>query len=279
MQDLKIAIAQVDQKWENKVGNLIHFEAILGDLPEVDLIVLPEMFHTAFTMNGEELAEPMDDSIALIWLINMASTKNAAIYTSFIATDGEETRLQSAELFPQPSKLYNRGVFVEPNGAIHFYDKRKTFGLAGESEIYTAGSKATIVKYKGWNINLQICYDLRFPEISRNGLGSNGSAFYDLMLYVANWPERRITHWNTLLQARAIENQCVVVGVNRVGEDANGLSYSGNSAVYSALGSTIHLSEIGKERIDCVTISAVELSETREKLPFLKDRNNRSFNS
>jgi omega-amidase len=265
MYHLTIALAQVNQVWEDKETNLGHFDRMLEHLhPETDLILLPEMFHTAFTMNGEALAETMDDSMALRWLKQTAATKEAAIYTSFICRDND--------------KLYNRGVFVEPSGTVHVYDKRKTFGLAGENEVYASGVRETIVDYKGWKINLQICYDLRFPENVRNDLNDNGKARYDLLLYVANWPDRRAEHWDTLLHARAIENQCFVAGVNRVGTDANELYYSGGSVVFNALGARKPAIDPAVEIVQTHVLSLTELQEIREKLPFLIDSDYRSFN-
>ncbi|ASS50755.1 MAG: hypothetical protein A3D31_14460 [Candidatus Fluviicola riflensis] len=263
MRDLRITLAQVDQVWEDKAANLRHFEEILASVSETDLIVLPEMFHTAFSMSGEALAETMDNSEALRWLQRMAREKNAAFYTSFIARD--------------QGKLFNRGVFVEPSGTVHIYDKRKTFGLAGENAVYTAGTSEQIVDYLGWKINLQICYDLRFPENVRNGLLEDGSARYDLLIYIANWPERRASHWKTLLKARAIENQCYVAGVNRVGTDALELSYSGDSVVHSALGEEIAQLP-ANEAIHTIGLSPKDLHEVREKLPFLSDSSYRLFN-
>ncbi len=263
MRDLRITLAQVNQAWEDKTANLRHFEQLLSTVSDTDLIVLPEMFHTAFSMNGEALAETMDNSEALSWLKRMAAEKHAAFYTSFIARDFD--------------KLHNRGVFVEPSGSVHVYDKRKTFGLAGENKVYTAGTGEQIVEYLGWKINLQICYDLRFPENIRNGLMEDGSARYDLLLYVANWPERRASHWRTLLKARAIENQCYVAGVNRVGTDALELTYSGDSVAHSALGEEI--AQLGaSEAIRTISLSLEDLRRVRETLPFLNDSSYRLFN-
>lgn len=264
MQDLTLTLVQFDQAWEDKQTNLSRLDSLLVDLPDhTNLVLIPEMFHTAFTMNGKTLAETMDDSIALSWLRKTATQHDVAIYTSFIARDGD--------------LLFNRGVFVQPDGAIHIYDKRKTFGLAGEHEVYSKGSEECIVSWKGWKINLQICYDLRFPENIRNGISEDGKPRYDLLLYVANWPERRSLHWKTLLQARAIENQCVVAGVNRVGTDANSLFYTGDSMICSALGEQIVTGEAGKSQLLTATLSFTELNETRGKLPFLIDSNYRLF--
>lgn len=264
MQDLTIALAQVNQAWEDKTTNLAHFAQVLDGLSGADLILLPEMFHTGFTMNGAALAETMDDSPALNWLREQAARKNAAIYASFIVREND--------------RLYNRGVFMEPSGERHVYDKRKTFNMAGEGEVYASGTKEQIVQYKGWKINLQICYDLRFPENVRNGIAEDGHPRYDLLLYVANWPERRVLHWDSLLRARAIENQCYVAGVNRVGTDANALAYSGGSVVYNALGTADLSFAAGEESVQKTVLSFAELQETRSKLPFLIDSDYRSFN-
>jgi omega-amidase len=257
MQDLRIALVQAQQVWEDKHANLAHFSALLAEIDQVDLILLPEMFQTGFSMNAEQLAEKMSDSESIKWLKELASKKNAAVYTSMIVSEN--------------GSFYNRGLFVEPTGTITTYDKRKTFGLAGEDLTYASGSEEKIVSYKDWNFQLQICYDLRFPEIVRNRIASNQSAAYDVILYVANWPARRNEHWKALLKARAIENQCYVVGVNRVGEDANGLSYSGDSVVVDALGA-VNFCEAGNEEVKIVTLTKENLNATRELLPFLKDR-------
>lgn len=257
MQDLRIALVQAHQVWEDKNANLAHFSGLLAETEQVDLILLPEMFQTGFSMNAEQLAEEMIDSVSIKWLKDLASKKNAAIYTSMIVREH--------------GKFFNRGLFVEPNGTITVYDKRKTFGLAGEDLTYSAGTEERIVHFKGWNLQLQICYDLRFPEIVRNRMTSNQLPAYDVILYIANWPARRNEHWKALLKARAIENQSYVVGVNRVGEDANGLSYSGDSVVVDALG-TVNFCEPGNEEVKIVTLLNENLSSTRELLPFLKDR-------
>ena len=171
----------------------------------------------------------------------------------------------------EEGKCYNRGVFVHPDGDVEIYDKRKTFGLAGEDLVYSAGKKEKIVNFKGWKIQLQICYDLRFPEICRNRINEDERPAYDLLIYVANWPERRSEHWKTLLRARGIENQCYVAGVNRVGTDGKGLSYSGDSVGVTALGETTFC-EAGLETIQLINLSKDSLNQVRSTLPFLKDR-------
>lgn len=255
MQNLNITLLQADQYWEDKARNLAHYELLLEQVDSTDLILLPEMFHTGFTMNASLLAETMDNSIGLTWLRDQAAKRQTAFYTSLIILEN--------------GHYYNRGVFVEPNGNITCYDKRKLFGMAEETNFYSGGNKEVIVTYKNWNINLQICYDLRFPENIRNN-ESEGKARYDLLLYVANWPERRITHWSALLPARAIENQCYVAGVNRVGTDNNGHHYIGESAVINMLGEKVS-NLLHTESIIQTEIDYSELTALRSKLPFLKD--------
>lgn len=257
MRDLKVTLVQADQVWENKEANFSNYLNLLKDLDQTDLIVLPEMFNTAFSMNAEELAEEFDSSESIEWLKQLAKSKNAAVYTSLM--------IQINGLF------YNRGVFVRPSGEIECYDKRKRFAMAGEDQVFSAGSKEVIVDYLGWKINLQVCYDLRFPENIRNEM-KDGKAKYDLLLYVANWPERRVLHWKSLLVARAIENQCFVVGVNRVGTDGTGLIYTGDSFGISPLGIKIGEIQQFEQKSETINLDVELLTETREKLPFLKDR-------
>lgn len=255
LQDLRVALVQADQDWENKPANLLRYARLLENV-ECDLILLPEMFHTGFTMNTA-LAEPWEASHAVQWLREMAAAKDAAIYTSLIVQEG--------------TQYYNRGVFVTSEGEVQSYDKRKTFSLAGEDRFFARGAAEKIVEYKGWKLQLQICYDLRFPELIRNRLDSNQAPAYDVLMYVANWPEKRIAHWHALLKARAIENQCVVLGVNRVGTDAHGLYYNGGSQHVNAMGEVTLLPE-GEETVQIIVMKMNELSKTREIIPFLKDR-------
>jgi omega-amidase len=256
MQDLKVTLVQTNQFWEDKETNLKHFESHLDQIDQpTDIIVLPEMFHTGFTMNAKPLAETMDGQ-GVSWLKNQAKKKDAALVASLI--------------IEEKGAFFNRMLFVTPKGEIKSYDKRKLFGLAKEDEHYSSGKDNTIVEYKGWKILLQVCYDLRFPENARNKV-VNGNYDYDAIIYVANWPEKRSLHWKALLQARAIENQCYVVGLNRVGEDANQIKYSGDSCIISPIGEVEQYSS--HEEILINDMFEVErLKETREKLPFLKDR-------
>lgn len=256
MQDLRITLVQADQVWEDKTANLTHFSELLETVEETDLIVLPEMFNTGFSMHAETLAEDAHSSPSIDWLKSMASRKQAAVYTSMMIRD--------------QGRFFNRGIFVYPDGAVTQYDKRKTFGLAGEDKVFTSGNESRIALLNGWKIQLQICYDLRFPEISLNKISGETAAF-DLLIYVANWPERRRNHWMSLLVARAIENQCYVAGVNRVGTDAQELDYSGDSMLIDSLGETCMHLRIN-EAVKTVVLSGDHLVQTRTRLPFLKDR-------
>jgi predicted amidohydrolase len=256
MQDIKISIVQFDQAWENIPANLMHIESLLERLGDTDLILLPEMFHTGFSMKTS-LAEDWNGNKALAQLLEWSNKYQAAIYTSLMVKENLQ--------------FLNRGVFVEPTNKTSIYDKRRSFGLGGEDTLFTAGTSETIVTYMGWKFNLQICYDLRFPELIRNRLDETGSAAYDILLYVANWPKKRVLHWSTLLQARAIENQCYSIGVNRVGTDGNQLEYSGNSVVFDGLGTKrIEMDDL--EAVQTITLCMPELQALRKQLPFLKDK-------
>jgi predicted amidohydrolase len=256
MQDLKVSLIQVDQCWEDVSANLTKFESLIQKQSDTDLIVLPEMFHTSFSMNTS-LAKDWEDNPIVEKLKQWSLKSQAAIYSSLMVKEQHQ--------------FYNRGVFVSPNGSVQYYDKRKSFGLGGEDRVFSQGDQEVIVDYKGWKINLQICYDLRFPELIRNRINSDGNPSYDVLIYVANWPQKRVLHWSTLLQARAIENQCFVVGVNRIGTDGNNLVYSGASAIYDGLGETKLLMN-DQENTSTVTLSYESMQNWRLNLPFLKDR-------
>jgi len=256
MSDLTISWFQGLQFWEEKEANLHYVEEHLDQLPQTDLVLLPEMFHTGFTMNTS-LADPADDSPGIALLQRLAQKHQCAFYTSLIVQE--------------EGCFYNRGCFVFSDGSMQHYDKRRLFAMAEEDKHFSAGNSPRIVNLKGWNINLQICYDLRFPEISRNRHDDQGKPLYDLCLYVANWPDRRRAHWNALLPARAIENQAYVVGVNRVGSDGKGFEYAGDSAVYNALGERVSASEAYEVDLHTVVLSRQALDDTRKNLNFLKD--------
>lgn len=256
MQDLNVSLIQADQCWEDATANLEKFESFISQLADSDLIVLPEMFHTSFSMNSS-LAEEWLENPIIEQLKHWAANHQFAIYTSMMVRENQQ--------------YFNRGVFVEPSGKVSQYNKRRSFGLGGEDKIFTEGTTETIVEFKGWKFNLQICYDLRFPELIRNRIQSNGQSAYDVLLYVANWPEKRVFHWSTLLKARAIENQCYTIGVNRVGVDGNDIVYSGASAVYSGLGATV-LEMDSQEAVQTCTLLWADIQQLRFQLPFLKDR-------
>jgi len=256
---LKIALVQTDLVWESPEQNKINLsEKIDAISEEVNLIILPEMFSTGFTMNPYNFAETMDGQF-ILWLKSIAKTKNTAITGSLIIKENDN--------------YYNRLVFVFPpdgqrDGEIQTYDKKHTFTFAGEDKVFTAGNKKLIVDYNGWKICPLICYDLRFPVWARNVEN------YDLLIYVANWPKPRIKAWNTLLKARAIENMCYCVGVNRVGVDSRGNTYTGNSAVYDSLGKKISTMKPSIETTEIITLTKGDLLKTREKFRFLDDRDN-----
>ena len=255
MQDLSVGILQFDQIWQDKTANFERIVALLAAQPQIDLLLLPEMFHTGFSMNIE-LADNWSDAEGIHFLKQLAQQRAMAIYTSLMVKDQDA--------------YYNRGVFIAPNGEVTCYDKQKAFGLGGEDQYFVAGKSETIVSYKNWKINLQICYDLRFPELVRNRLDEFGAAAYDLLLNVANWPEKRIAHWDALLKARAIENQCYVVACNRVGTDGNDLVYNGHSQTIDMLGNYL-LAPHEQECFSVVHLAANSLIEGRKTLPFLKD--------
>lgn len=251
-ENLITAIIQMDLVWEDPAANLKRFKEKVEQLSsDVDLIVLPEMFPTGFSMNAAALAEPSEGK-SLQWMREIALLKDAAV-TGSIITEEE-------------GKYYNRLYFVFPDGSYKTYDKRHTFTLAGEHEVYESGRERLSLIYKGWTICPLICYDLRFPVWARN------TEDYDLLLYVANWPAVRTVAWDTLLKARAIENLSYCIGVNRVGTDGNAHPYLGHSAVYDALGALVSSSDFEKEFQQEVVLQKSHLKETREKLRFLQDR-------
>ncbi len=258
MPDLNIRILQFDQVWEDKQKNFSKIKGLLHNQNDFDLLLLPEMFHTGFTMNHTTHSEQMTHSAGIDFLKSLSKELNCAIYTSLIIQENEY--------------VFNRGVFIDKEG-MTLYDKRKCFGLGGESESFTPGQNEVIVDFHGWKLNLQICYDLRFPELIRNELNIDGVAKYDALLYVANWPKKRIKHWISLLKARAIENQCYVIACNRVGTDGNDIEYNGNSLIIDPNGVIQNpLDENYAEGILIGKLSAHDLSDLRKKLPFLQDR-------
>lgn len=254
---LKTALIQVDLAWEDPSENLKKFTDRINNLKEqTDLIVLPEMFSTGFSMNAEALAENVDGS-TVSWMKRTAMENHTAITGSVIIKEN--------------GNFYNRLFFVFPDGSYKSYDKRHTFTLAKEDKTYTAGEERLIVEYKGWRICPLICYDLRFPVWARN------TSNYDLLIYVANWPETRVHAWDILLQARAIENMSYCIGVNRTGNDGNEYRYNGHSSVYDCLGKSLLDNNRAEEFSEIVTLEKSHVEEIREKLKFLQDRDSFSL--
>ena len=251
-EELYISLIQTNLYWEDRSKNIEHFTNILAQLePGPDIIVLPETFITGFSMK-KELAEAGNET--LDWMKRMARQTQAALAGSFFVNDN--------------GKCYNRLHFVTPDGRITIYNKKHLFRLTGEHEIFSAGDKQVIVEYKGWKISLMVCYDLRFPVWMR----CSEAHEYDLMLLVANWPEKRSFAWNQLLIARAIENQCYVAAVNRIGKDGNGILHSGDSMVIDPMGQCIVKSSPFAEVQITTTVQYSKLQSIRKSLPFYNDR-------
>ena len=265
MQDLRITIIQSQLAWENSELNLEKFSARIESLTdETDLIVLPEMFSSGFSMNPQLIAQPMDGQ-AVAWMKATALSKNCIVCGSLaIVEDG---------------RYYNRFIWASPDGSLLHYDKKHLFTFAGEHRHYTAGASRQVFELKGWKISPLICYDLRFPVWSRNRYSKENGYEYDCLLYVANWPEARSHAWRILLMARAIENQSFVVGVNRVGADGNQIAYSGDSAVLDPLGENLSSLMPFSEGIQTVVLSRGNLDSYREKFNQRADWENFSLAS
>jgi omega-amidase len=289
MSSLTITTIQTQLKWEDKTANLQHFEARIEALREpTELVILPEMFSTGFSMQPERLAETMEGP-TLRWMSDVAARKRIILTGSVIIEENKN--------------FYNRLVWMLPNGQYGYYDKRHRFAYAGEDERYTAGTKRLVASVKGWRVLLLVCYDLRFPVWSRQrplgpaedpaaasrpggpagGTGQTSSTGptgdphpvapeleYDLLLYVANWPERRSHAWKTLLQARAIENQCYVAGVNRIGNDGHDIYHSGDSMIIDPLGETLYHAG-AKDETFTLTLQKEDLTKVRQRFPFWRD--------
>jgi len=254
MQDLKVTLIQSELAWEDIDSNLAGFNSRMDAIEEdTHLIVLPEMFSTGFTMNAAELAQDMKGS-AVQWIKEKSADKNVDMVGSIIADDG--------------GKFFNRLIWAKPDGEIFTYDKKHLFRMAGEEKVYSAGSQNITVNLNGWRIRPFICYDLRFPAWTRNIANQ-----FDAAIFIANWPERRSAHWKALLQARAIENQCYVIGVNRVGKDGNGLSYSGDSSIIDPWG-TIIFQKSNQTCIYTGELSYETLQKSRETFPVWMDADN-----
>lgn len=260
MSPLTISIIQANLAWEDKASNLQMLQEKIMALPFTEIVVLPEMFSTGFSMRPEVFSETMDGE-AVQWMKKIAAQKKVVLTGSM--------------MIQEEGVYYNRLIWMLPNGQHGHYDKRHLFGYAGEHEHFTPGSKRLIASVKGWKINLLICYDLRFPVWARQGkhpakVEEPDTAEYDLLIYVANWPEKRSHAWRTLLQARAIENQCYVAGVNRIGYDGNKIHHIGDSMIIDPLGEPlVHL--LNQEDVSTITLDKEKLEETRKRLPFLND--------
>ncbi|SHG53335.1 nitrilase family protein [Flagellimonas flava] len=250
MEKLNLAIIQTHLLWENPKANRAMLEEKIQSITsKVDLIVLPEMFTSGFTMKPDKI-DTADGPATLDWMKSMAKAKESALLGSIIYQEG--------------GKYFNRLFLVTPDGLVSQYDKKHTFTLAGEDKVYVAGTDRLLVTYKGFKLCPMICYDLRFPVWSRN------TENYDVLIYVANWPKPRIAAWDTLLRARAIENMSYCIGANRIGLDGLGHEYPGHSAVYDVLGNPLVYSE--KEEILYTTLDKEHITSQRNKLKFLNDR-------
>ena len=256
--DLRVALVQTDLHWQDKTANLALLEEKIWSLKNTcDLIVLPEMFATGFSMESALLAEPMNLQVHK-WMKQLAAQTGSVITGTVIISEG--------------GNYYNRLLWVMPDGTTQHYDKRHLFRMANEDASFASGTKLPIFSLKGWKICPQICYDLRFPVWARNHW-NNGNAAYDLLFYVASWPAARILAWDTLLPARAIENLSYCLGVNRVGIDGNQIAYTGHSAAYDFKGE--RLVDLGeKDQIQVVSLSRSSLEEYRSKFPAWKDADN-----
>ena len=254
MQDLKIALVQCDLVWENKQANLDHISELIAPLKNIDLIVLPEMFPTAFSMKPELFAEK-EGGKSFSWMLAKSKELNSGIAGSM--------------MIEEDGKFYNRFYFVQPDGKIVSYDKRHPFRMGGEHQHFQYGTENVIFELKGWKIKPLICYDLRFPVWAKNNYNPDsyqgGTYDYDILLTVANWPEVRSHVWKTFLSSRAIENQSYTIGVNRISADGNGLEHSGDSNVYDAKGFAMLPDRPNQEFVEVMTLSYSDLYDFREK--------------
>jgi predicted amidohydrolase len=253
MSRLHCTLIQADLQWENKAKNLLLLEQMLKNKGPQELVILPEMFNTGFSMRPEILAETMEGE-TIQWMRLMAARYRIILAGSLIIKERDQ--------------FYNRLVWVQPDGGMATYDKRHRFALAGEDRLFSAGEHRLITRANGWRILWQICYDLRFPVWSRQQ--SVHQPEYDLLVYVANWPDKRSHAWRSLLVARAIENQCYVIGVNRVGIDGNGMEHQGDSMVVDPMGQVL-VQLTGVPATETVILDKEILEEIRGRLPFWKD--------
>lgn len=250
MQDLKVALIQTKLFWEDRDQNLAHLEPKIADYSNrCDLVVLPEMFNSGFTMNTEKCAELMD-GITIKWMLDQARIHQFSLVGSLIISEED--------------KFYNRCICAMPDGTIHHYDKRHLFRMGNEHLHFSAGAEPISVHIKGWKIGLYVCYDLRFPVWSRN---TNRN---DILIYVANWPQKRVKHWQKLLQARAIENQCYVLAVNRVGDDGNNTAHNGSSGIINFQGEWLQ-QVMDEEKVITGVLNYDELQNYLSSFPAWED--------
>jgi len=248
---LHISVLQSDLFWKETYKNLTHFEKLISKISKTDIILLPEMFNTAFCPKSNYLAETMNGN-TVNWMKKISIQKKCAISGSL--------------MIEEKGKIYNRLVWISKNGKILTYDKRHLFSLIKENEFLSKGNKRLIIEEEGWKICPLICYDLRFPVYSRN------TADYDILIYLANWPIKRIDAWNTLLKARSIENQCYTIGVNRIGRDGNGIVFNGHSKAFDAFGKELISANEDKEDILEIDFFIDDLKLKRRQMNFLQDR-------
>lgn len=252
-EELSIALIQSRIFWKNKEKNLNHFSNLISKTHSSDIILLPEMFNTAFCPSYINLSEKMSGN-TITWMKQIAEKKNSAVAGSL--------------MIKEKKKIYNRIVWVSKDGEVFKYDKRHLFSLIKEENFLTPGIKRTIINIEGWKVCPLICYDLRFPVFSRNNVN------YDVLIYLANWPTKRIDAWDTLLKARSIENQCYTIGVNRTGMDGNNVPFNGKSKAYDAFGEKIFDAGKNTENIFSFKLLRKDLKLKKRQMNFLKDQDN-----
>jgi len=250
---LNISLIQSNLFWEDVDSNLSSFEELISKISETDIILLPEMFNTSFCPNSNHLAENMDGK-TINWMKEISKEKNCSIAGTLMVSENE--------------KVFNRLVWISASGEIHTYDKHHLFSLIKEERFISKGQGRLSIEENGWKICPLICYDLRFPVFSRNNVD------YDILIYLANWPIKRIDAWDTLLKARSIENQCYIVGVNRVGDDGNRISFNGHSKVFDSFGKELLSATENREEVLQISLCLDDLKLKRRQMNFLQDRDN-----
>jgi len=255
-QNLNLSLIQSNLVWEDVTANLSHFEELISSIKDPDIILLPEMFNTSFCPKSKHLAESMEGK-TINWMKDISKTKDCAIAGTLMIKESKN--------------IFNRLVWISKKGIVYTYDKHHLFSLIKEEKYITKGKQRIILELEGWKICPLICYDLRFPVFSRNDVE------YDVLIYLANWPVKRIDAWDTLLKARSIENQCYTIGVNRVGEDGNEIPFNGHSKVFDAFGKELFSTTENNEEVLQVEISLDDLKLKRRQMNFLQDRDNFSL--